>query len=43
MVPYDSLKEFALSNVIRLGLVKDEKEYYANSQTLEIHDDREYE
>lgn len=35
-VPYNSLKDFELSNVIRLGLVKEEKEFYANSQTLEI-------
>jgi hypothetical protein len=41
-IPYDSLKEFELSNVIRLGLVKEEKEFYANSQTLEIPNDREY-
>lgn len=41
-VPYDSLKEFELSNVIRLGLVKEEKEFYANSQTLEIPNDRAY-
>jgi hypothetical protein len=40
-IPYDSLKEFELSNVIRLGLVKEEKEFYANSQTLEIPNDRE--
>lgn len=42
-VPNYSLKEFELSNVIRLGLVKEEKEFYANSQTLEIPNDREYE
>jgi len=41
-VPYDSLKEFEVSNVIRLGVVKEEKEFYANSQTLEIPNDREY-
>lgn len=35
-VPDDSMKEFELSNVIRLGLVKEEKEFFANSQTLEI-------
>ena len=42
-VPYDSLQEFELSNVIRLGLVKEEKEFYARSQTLEIPNDKEYE
>jgi hypothetical protein len=40
-IPYGSLKDFELSNVIRLGLVKEEKEFYANSQTLEIPLDRE--
>ncbi len=40
-VPNDSLKEFEMSNVIRLGLIKEEKEFYANSQTLEIPNDRE--
>lgn len=40
-VPTDSLKDFEMSNVIRLGLVKEEKEFYANSQTLEIPNDRE--
>lgn len=41
-IPYDSLQEFELSNVIRLGLVKEEKEFFARSQTLEIPNDREY-
>ncbi len=40
--PYDSLEEFEFSNIIRLGLAKEEKEFYANSQTLEIPNDREY-
>jgi hypothetical protein len=40
-IPYDSLKEFELSNIIRLGLVKEEKEFYARSQTLEIPNDRD--
>lgn len=31
-----SFEEFELSNVIRLGLVKEEKEFFANSQDLEI-------
>lgn len=41
-VPSDSLKEFEISNVIRLGLAKEEKEFSANSQTLEIPNDREF-
>lgn len=41
IVTAESLKEFELSNVIRLGLVKEEKEFYANSQTLEIPLSRE--
>lgn len=40
-IPYDKLQDFELSNVIRLGLVKEIKEFYANSQTLEIPNDRE--
>lgn len=36
IIPQDSLKEFELSNVIRLGLVKEEKEFYANPQSIEI-------
>lgn len=40
-VPEDSMKEFELSNVIRLGLVKEEKDFFANSQTLEIPLDRD--
>lgn len=36
IVPYGSFEEFELSNVIRLGLVKEEKEVFANSQDLEI-------
>ena len=40
-VPYDSLKDFEISNLIRLGVVKEEKDFYANSQTLEIPFDRE--
>lgn len=40
-VPYDSLKEFEFSNAIRLGIVKEEKEFYANSQTLEIPNERD--
>lgn len=41
IVPENSMKEFELSNVIRLGLVKEEKDFFANSQTLEIPLDRE--
>lgn len=40
-VPEDSLENFELSNIIRLGLVKEEKEFFANSQTLEIPLDRD--
>ena len=41
IVPEEPLKDFELSNLIRLGLVKEEKEFYANSQTLEIPNDRD--
>jgi len=41
IVPIDSLKEFELSNLIRLGLVKEQKEFYTNSQTFEIPIDGE--
>lgn len=41
IIPFDSLKEFEISNLIRLGVVKEEKDFYANSQTLEIPYDRE--
>jgi hypothetical protein len=41
IVPFDSLKEFEISNLIRLGVVKEEKDFYANSQTLEIPYERE--
>lgn len=39
--PDDSLKEFELSNLIRLGIVKEEKEVYASSQSLEIPNERD--
>lgn len=42
-VPFGSLKDFELSNLIRLGVVKEEKDFYANSQTLEIPYERESE
>ncbi len=35
------VEEFELSNLIRLGLVKEEKEFYANTQTLEIPNNRD--
>lgn len=35
-VPIDILEQFEISNLIRLGLVKEVKEFYTNSQTLEI-------
>lgn len=42
ILPDDYLQEFELSNTIRLGLTKEEKEFFANSQTLEIPNDRDY-
>lgn len=41
VVPEDLFKEFEMSNLIRLGLVKEVKEFYAESQTLEIPIDRD--
>jgi len=41
VVPDDILQEFELSNLIRLGVVKEIKEFYANSQTLEIPNDKD--
>jgi Abortive infection alpha len=38
-LPGQGLREFELSNVIRLGLVRFVQETYANSQTLEIPND----
>lgn len=35
-LPYLVLQDFEESNLIRLGLIKEVKEFYANSQTLEI-------
>jgi len=35
-LPSDVLEEFEESNLIRLGLLKEVKEFYANSQTLKI-------
>jgi hypothetical protein len=40
-LPSLTLKDFEVSNLIRLGLLKEEKEFYAPSQKLEIpNDDR---
>lgn len=36
IVPDDSIEEFELANIIRLGLVEKEKDVFANSQNLEI-------
>jgi hypothetical protein len=36
IVPDNLFREFEISNVVRLGLVKEVKEFYAESQTLEI-------
>jgi len=43
-LPDGGLREFEVSNVIRLGLVKHVQETYANSSTLEIpnNPDKEY-
>ena len=35
-IPYHALKDFEESNLIRLGILKEIKEVYADSQTLEI-------
>lgn len=40
-IPYNSLKEYELSNLIRLGLIKEVREFYAESQTLEIPNNRD--
>lgn len=45
VIPEDELKEFELSNLIRLGLIKFVQKPYANSQTLEIpykHEEESY-
>lgn len=42
VIPESELREFELSNLIRLGLVKSTQETYANSQTLEIPKHDEY-
>jgi len=38
-LPSNVLEEFEESNLIRLGLLKEVKEFYANSQTLKIPSD----
>lgn len=43
VIPNGSIEDFELSNLIRLGVVKEEKDFYANSQTLEIPYERESE
>jgi len=43
IIPENELREFELSNLIRLGLVKSTQETFANSQTLEIPNDLERE
>ncbi|NCD69404.1 Abi-alpha family protein [Mucilaginibacter agri] len=40
-IPTNSIKDFELSNLIRLGVVKEIREFYAESQTLEIPNDSE--
>ena len=42
-IPDETFKEFELSNLIRLGLVKEIREFYAPNQTLEIPNDKENE
>ena len=43
VVPEDGLREFEISNLIRLGLVKLTQETYANPQTIEIPSDHDQE
>lgn len=42
IVSEEILENFEFSNVIRLGLVKEDKDFYAGSQTLEIPTDKTY-
>lgn len=42
VIPESELRDFELSNLTRLGLVKSTQETYANSQTLEIPKHDEY-
>lgn len=41
VIPSEFLKEFEISNMVRLGVLKEEKEFYAHSQTLEIPNDKD--
>jgi len=41
IIPYGELKEFEVSNLVRLGLIKETQETIANPQTLEIPNKRE--
>lgn len=41
VVSEDLFKDFEMSNLVRLGLIKEIREFYAESQTLEIPLDRE--
>ncbi len=36
IIPHNSIREFELSNLVRLGLVKEEKSFSVSSQTIEI-------
>lgn len=38
-IPKDSVKPFELSNLVRLGLAKEEKEFFANSQSIKLPED----
>ena len=42
-VPIDELEEFETANLLRLGLIQTRQETYANSQTLEIPMNTDYE
>ena len=42
LISSSDLKKFELTNLIRLGLVKEEKEFYADSQTFEIPKENHY-
>lgn len=41
-IPKQALKDFEVSNLIRLGLLKEEKDFYAPTQKLEIPNDSRY-
>jgi len=42
IIPNNLLREFEFSNLIRLGLIKEVKEFYAKKQTLEIPNEMNY-